>query len=71
VLDDGKKGAHIARMILSCLLRTARSWMERRAAQQGVEADEAEHDGASQLNSSVGRTWRSDPSLISRAGGAA
>jgi hypothetical protein len=30
--------------------------MSDEAAQQGVEADEAEHNGASQLNSSVGRT---------------
>ena len=30
-------------------------------AQQGVEADEAEHNGASQLNSSVRRTsWRGE-----------
>ena len=33
--------------------------MIREAAQQGVEADEAEHNGASQLNSSVRQTMAS------------
>ena len=34
--------------------------VESRAAEQGVEADEAEHNGASQLNSSVRRTCGAD-----------
>ena len=37
-------------------MRTLASTGSDEAAEQGVEADEAEHNGASQLNSSVGRT---------------
>jgi len=44
-----------------------RSWKDD-AAEQGVEADEAEHNGASQLNSSVLRTVGGATGVIGTTG---